>query len=122
MRGGRSRAERDAVTVEIVYAAASGALLAAAGFAATASPVLADAAHGAARKAWLAAAVVVATALFCLRVALTLRRFERLNRLRGSADRPAAHPRLPRQRRPADEDDGPEPDQPSQPGRTNPDS
>ncbi|WP_329129402.1 DUF6332 family protein [Streptomyces sp. NBC_01476] len=116
MHRSRTEHERDAVTVEIVFASATGALLAAAGFAATISPVLADAAHGTAREGWFTAAIVVAAGLFCGRVALTLRRFERQNRLRrvdvtvgppaGPADQPAGRPG----------------GQPSQPGRTRPDS
>jgi hypothetical protein len=101
MRRGRTQSERDAVTVEMVYATATGILLAAAGFAATISPVLADVAHGTAREGWYAAAVVLAAGIFCWRVALTLRRFERENR-------------LPRVAAPGD--------QPSHPGRTRPDS
>jgi hypothetical protein len=91
----RSQAERDSVTVEMVFAALTGAILAVAGFTVTALPVLAGQAHGAAREGWLTAAVVVATAAFCCRVAWVLRRFERLAR----PDR-----------------------QPSQPGRAKPDS
>ncbi|WP_328911874.1 MULTISPECIES: DUF6332 family protein [unclassified Streptomyces] len=102
MRRGRTRSERDAATVETVYATVTGALLAAGGFVAVISPVLAGAVHGPAAKGCFTAAVIVAAALFCGRVALTLRRFERRNRLGDLADRPR--------------------DQPSQPGRTNPDS
>lgn len=79
---GRSDAERDAVTVEMVYAVATGAMLAAVGFLALISPVLVGAAHGEARKGLVTAAVIVAAAAFCGRVAWTLRRFERENRLR----------------------------------------
>ncbi|WP_405592046.1 DUF6332 family protein [Streptomyces sp. NBC_01190] len=101
MRKARTRDQRDAVTVEMVFAAATGMLLAAAGFAAMISPVLADAAHGTAREGWYTGAVVLATGLFCGRVALTLRRFERQNRLWWAE---------------------PTAGQPSQPGRTSPDS
>jgi hypothetical protein len=101
MRRVRTQGERDAATVEMVYAAVSGVLFAAAGFAATISPVLADAAHGTARQGWFTAAVVMAAGIFCGRVALTLRRFEQGNRSRD-IDRTAG--------------------QPSQPGRTRPDS
>jgi hypothetical protein len=82
MRRVRTRAERDATTVEMVFAAASGAVLAAVGFLAVASPVMAHQAHGTAREGWFTAAVIVAAALFCGRVAVTLRRFERRNRQR----------------------------------------
>ncbi|WP_157856353.1 DUF6332 family protein [Actinacidiphila yeochonensis] len=81
MRGGRTQSERDATTLELVFAAITGALLAAAGFVAVLSPVLAGAAHGSARKGCVTGAVILAAALFCGRVALTLRRFERQNRL-----------------------------------------
>jgi hypothetical protein len=132
----------------MVYAAFTGALLAAAAFAAVSSPVLADDAHGAARKAWLTGAVIVATAAFCWRVARTLRRFDRRHGADAGpdagedADQPPAPagspgppdaapdgtatdapPRVPRQRRAASRDGGrPPDDQPSQPGRTSPDS
>jgi Family of unknown function (DUF6332) len=155
MSRGRTQAERDAVTVEMLYAAVTGALIAAAGFVAVITPVLCGAVHGEARKGCFTAAVIVAAALFCGRIALTLRRFERQNRLRGQeltpdqlirpsqpsgpvqparADRsataeaaaPDAPPRVPNQRRAdrggADGDSGGPSDQPSQPGRTNPDS
>lgn len=81
MRRSRTRAERDAATVEMVFAAVSGAVLAAVGFLAVASPVMADEAHGTAREGWFTAAVIVAAATFCGRVAVTLRRFERRGRL-----------------------------------------
>jgi len=134
----RTQSERDAATVEMVFAAVTGALLAAAGFIAVISPVLAGAVHGAGRKGCFTGAVVLAAALFCGRVAITLRRFERLGRLRGADPHgPAAAP--PGQT-PSDPSitadpvhasgsaassrrgDGPSPDQPSQPGRTSPDS
>ena len=142
----RARAERDAVTVEMVFAAVTGALMAAAGFVAVIIPVLCGAFHGEARKGCFTVAVIVAAALFCGRVAITLRRFERQNRLRevdltpdqpdgpGPAE-PSGRPdavgsgarvRVPHQRRAAaggaEGEAGGSPDQPSQPGRTNPDS
>ena len=55
----RSQAERDSVTVEMVFAALTGAILAVLGFIVTALPVLVGRAHGAAREGWLTAAVVV---------------------------------------------------------------
>ena len=148
----RARAERDAVTVEMVFAAVTGALMAAAGFVAVITPVLCGAFHGEARKGCFTVAVIVAAALFCGRVAITLRRFERQNRLRevdltpdqpDQPDQPAgpgpAEPsgrpdavgsgvrvRVPHQRRAAaggaEGEAGGSPDQPSQPGRTSPDS
>lgn len=80
MRRDRTQSDRDAATVEMVYAAMTGAGLAALGFLALATPVMLGQAHGDARKGWFTAAVIVAAALFCGRVALTLRRFERRNR------------------------------------------
>jgi hypothetical protein len=92
MRRSRTQAERDAATVEIMFAALTRAGLAAAALLAVASPVPAGQAHGAAREGRLTGAVTAAAAVFCGRVALALRRFERAGR------------------------------QPSQPGRTKPDS
>jgi len=135
MRIGRTRSERDAVTVELVYAAVTGALLAAAGFVVVLSPVLGGVLHDEARKGCVTAAVIVSAALFCGRVAITLRRFERQNRLPGQEWEPLSSgdtapdtpPRVPGQRRAepgelAGRDGGGPPDQPSQPGRTSPDS
>ncbi|MFE2432379.1 DUF6332 family protein [Streptomyces sp. NPDC059373] len=96
MRRARTQAERDSVTVEIMYAAVTGALLAAGALAAIASPVLAGQAHGTAGDGWITIGVIVAAAVFCGRVGLVLRRFERTGRQPGG--------------------------QPSQPGRTKPDS
>ncbi|MBY8882503.1 DUF6332 family protein [Actinacidiphila acidipaludis] len=130
MRRGRTGAERDAVTVEIAYAALVGAVLAAVGFLAVAGPALAGAVHGQVRKESFAAAAVLAAAVFCGWVARTLRRFERQNRLPAAdtagADGPP--PRVPRQRAgppeggPAENAPRPPGDHPSQPGRTSPDS
>lgn len=113
MRRSRSSSEREAATVEIVYAAAAGAVLAAVGFLVLAIPVLAGQAHGEARKGWFTAAVIVAAAAFCGRVAVTLRRFERQSRLREQAAAEAAGGD------PATVGAG---GQPSQPGLTSPDS
>ncbi len=138
MRSGRTQPERDSVTVELVYALVTGALLATAGFAGVISPVLGGVLHGEARKACVTVAVIVSVALFCGRVAITLRRFERQNRLSwqesalSEEDATLAGDRLrvPGQRRaePGErapwEDRGPSgpSDQPSQPGLTSPDS
>lgn len=128
MRRDRTSAERDAMTVELVYAATTGALLAAVGYVAMAAPVLADGAHDAARKEWLTAAAVVAAVLFCGRVALTLWRFERQFRLRESESAAmGAAPRRSERARGAMSGTGAAggdaaSDQPSQPGRTSPDS
>ena len=80
MRGTRTQAERDAVTVEMMFAALTGAILAAVTLAAFIGPVLAGQAHGTARGGWLAAGVVAAIVVFCGRVGLVLRRFERRGR------------------------------------------
>ncbi|MEW2522580.1 DUF6332 family protein [Actinacidiphila alni] len=128
MRSSRTRAERDATTVEMVFAAVTGAVLAAAAFLAVASPVMADQAHGTAREGWFTAAVIVAAAAFCGRVAVTLRRFERRGRPRGQLPEPDGDEFLDTAARSAAESGtGPGegavfPAQPSQPGRTSPDS
>jgi hypothetical protein len=119
MRRSRSSSGRDAATIEIVYAAAAGAVLAAIGFLALASPVLAGQAHGEARKGWFTAAVIVAAAAFCGRVAVTLRRFERQNRLREQAAEQSAAGGDPAAVGAASPGAG---GQPSQPGLTSPDS
>jgi hypothetical protein len=119
----------------MTYAAVTGALMAAAGFVVVISPVLYGVFHGEARKGCFTAAVIVAAAIFCGRVAFTLRRFEQRNRLRArelTPDQPESAaaadvaPRVPRQRSrgldSAEGGRGGSPDQPSQPGRTNPDS
>lgn len=75
MRSPRTQARRDAVTVEIVYAAVTAALLAGAAFLAVAAPALfLDAAHGDARGRLLVAAECTAAAVFAIRAALVLRR------------------------------------------------
>ena len=136
MRSGRRRPERDAVTVELVCAFVSGVLLAAVGFVGVISPVLSGVLHDEARKGCVAVAVIVSAALFCGRVAITLRRFERQNRLSWQEPEPPSvssvedvpvggdRTRVPGPRRgePAWWDVGGASDQPSQPGRTSPDS
>ncbi|MCL2734761.1 MAG: DUF6332 family protein [Actinomycetia bacterium] len=168
MRRGRTRAERDAVTVEIAGAVLVGAVLAVGAFLAVAAPVMLGSAHGQARKECFAGATVLAAAVFCSWVARTLRRFDRQNRLpwlngagddgkareaaagaqgpqaqggaqdpqaQGGAQDPqaqgggprtpqAAHRVPPQRGKPGREggDGGPPRDQPSQPGRTSPDS
>jgi len=136
MRSGRSRPERDAVTAELVGALVTGALLAAAGFVGVISPVLSGVLHDEARKECVVLAVIVSAALFCGRVAITLRRFERQNRLSWQESEPPPEPpadnapadgdrtRVPGPRRgePAWWDGGGASDQPSQPGLTRPDS
>jgi hypothetical protein len=94
MRQARSQAERDTVTVEIIYAGLTGAVFAGVAMIILSGPVLAGQVHGTARQGWFAAAAFTAAAVFCVRVVGVLRRFERHGRA----------------------------DQPSQPGRTRPDS
>ncbi|MDJ0342904.1 DUF6332 family protein [Streptomyces sp. H10-C2] len=88
MRRARTQAERDAATVEMMYAAVTGVLLAALAFAVVVSPVLAGRAHGAARDSWLTAAAVVAVVAFRGRVIGVLRHHERGTRTgRGAPGR-----------------------------------
>lgn len=80
----RTQAERDAATVEMMYAAVSGTLFAAIAFALVVSPVLAGRVHGDARHSWVTAAVAVAVVTFCGAAAGMLRRYE--NRMRAARD------------------------------------
>ncbi|MFF3615595.1 DUF6332 family protein [Streptomyces sp. NPDC002580] len=92
-RSPRTQAQRDAVTVEIGYALASAAFVAAVAFGVVAGPALfLELSHGTVR-ALVTSGGGLATALFALRVATVLYRFH--------------HEAAP---------------QPSQPGRTSPDS
>ncbi|MFI6937877.1 DUF6332 family protein [Streptomyces sp. NPDC050418] len=90
--GSRTQEERDAITVEIGYALVSGAVLAALVFAVLAGPVWAYDLTGTARTTLITAAAVLAPLAFLVRVITVLWRFQNATR------------------------------QPSQPGRTNPDS
>ena len=92
-RGRRSQAERDAITVEIGYALLSAAFAGAVVFGAVAGPALLFALPGPVAKALLASGIVLAVALFAVRTVSVLLRFGHEG---GS--------------------------QPSQPGRTSPDS
>ncbi|MER7774998.1 DUF6332 family protein [Streptomyces sp. NPDC096191] len=89
--GRRTQVERDAMTVEIGYALCSAAFAAAVLFGAVAGPAFLFALPAGARGVLVAAGVVLAVAVFLVRVVSVLVRFGR-----GG--------------------------QPSQPGRTNPDS
>ncbi|WBB60726.1 DUF6332 family protein [Streptomyces sp. WMMC500] len=76
MTGPRTQSQRDAVTVEIVYAAVTGALLAGAVFLAVAAPALFfDAVRGDARVGVLTAAKAAGATAFVIRVGLVLRRW-----------------------------------------------
>ncbi|MDX3745248.1 DUF6332 family protein [Streptomyces sp. AK08-02] len=92
-----SQARRDAVTVEIGYALSSAVFLAAVVFGVVAGPAWAFDLSDAAQRVLVASGATLGAVLFTARVVSVLNRFAREN---GAADRP----------------------QPSQPGRTNPDS
>ncbi|MEU0842579.1 DUF6332 family protein [Streptomyces sp. NPDC005962] len=68
MTGPRSQADRDALTVEIVFALVTGGLLAAVLFVAVASPALFWELGPAQETVWRAAAATAATAGFAYRV------------------------------------------------------
>jgi len=91
--GRRSQAERDAITVEIGYALCSAAFAAAVVFGTVAGPALLFDLPDSVAKALLASGIFLGVVLFAVRVVSVLVRFTA--------------------------GDG---DQPSQPGRTNPDS
>ncbi|MEV5883771.1 DUF6332 family protein [Streptomyces sp. NPDC052020] len=77
-RGGRrTRAERDAVTVEIGYALCSAAFAAAVLFAAVAGPAYVFGLAGGARGTLVGAGTTVAAAVFVVRVVSVLVRFRR---------------------------------------------
>ncbi|MEU9499468.1 DUF6332 family protein [Streptomyces sp. NPDC048196] len=101
----RSRAERDAITVEIMFALVSGGFLGAAGFLVLGSPVLWADLPGAWKGPWLTVGAAVGAVLFVLRVVRVLRR-----------------PYVASGGRPSVQDVVWRPGQPSQPGRTSPDS
>ncbi|MFD4627847.1 DUF6332 family protein [Streptomyces sp. NPDC058475] len=94
VRGRRTQAERDAVTGEIGYALFSAAFVAAVAFGVVAGPALFLELSGGAVRTLVASGATLAAVLFVLRVATVLVRF----RYEGGAA------------------------QPSQPGRTSPDS
>ncbi|MEU1433676.1 DUF6332 family protein [Streptomyces sp. NPDC005786] len=100
----RSQADRDAVTVEIGFAVLTGALLAGAAFATVCAPALLLASGGVG-SGLVVGATVVAVLVFVGRVVDVLWRFGHRTTEREVDGR---GPVLP--------------DQPSQPGRTNPDS
>lgn len=96
--GRRSQAERDAITVEIGYALCSAAFAAAVLFGAVAGPAFAFDLPAGARSTLVGVGATAAAVLFLARVISVLVRFGQ----REAAEHGAA--------------------QPSQPGRTNPDS
>ncbi|MFE7778981.1 DUF6332 family protein [Streptomyces sp. NPDC057445] len=99
--GERTQAERDAITVEIGYAVFSAALAAALVFCAIAGPALLLDPPRTAANVLLIAATAAATVVFVARIVHVLWRFPRAAASAG---------------------DGPGSGQPSQPGRTSPDS
>ncbi|THA75677.1 hypothetical protein E6R60_16560 [Streptomyces sp. A0642] len=101
----RSQADRDAVTVEIGFAVLTGVLFAGAAFAAVCAPALLLASGGGVGRGPVMTATVVAVLVFLGRVVDVLWRFGRRDVEREVDGRV---PVLP--------------DQPSQPGRTSPDS
>ncbi|MEV0573761.1 DUF6332 family protein [Streptomyces sp. NBC_01463] len=103
--GHRSQADRDAMTVEIGFAVVTGALLAGAAFLTVCAPALLLTSRDSVPSALFMAATAVAALVFVGRVVDVLWRF-------GHRD---TEPEIGRH--------GPVlPDQPSQPGRTRPDS
>lgn len=105
MSPARSRAERDAITVEIMFALVSGGFLGAAGFLVLGSAVLWAGLPGGWKGSWLTVSAVVGGVLFVVRVVRVLRR-----PYVASGGRPSVRDVVWR------------PGQPSQPGRTSPDS
>ncbi|MFD8685760.1 DUF6332 family protein [Streptomyces sp. NPDC059651] len=103
--GHRSQSDRDAVTVEIGFAVMTGVLSAAAAFITVCAPAWLLAAGGGVNRGPLLAASVVAVLVFLGRVVDVLWRFGHRDTEREIGRR---GPVLP--------------DQPSQPGRTSPDS
>ncbi|MHC0433780.1 DUF6332 family protein [Streptomyces sp. O3] len=108
MRAGsrRTQAARDAMTVEIGYALLSAALAAALTLGVVAGPTVLFTLPGWAETALRGAAAVVVPVVFAVRVAGVLRRFRQTERERAGESESAGGL------------DG----QPSQPGRTSPDS
>ncbi|MEU2432017.1 DUF6332 family protein [Streptomyces sp. NPDC007861] len=108
--GERTRADRDAVTVEIGYALFSAAFAAAVVFGVIAGPKLMFAMPYAVERGLLAAGAAAAAVVFPVRVVSVLWRFSRAPGRPGRGSGPV-------------EPGGPgKPGQPSQPGRTRPDS
>ncbi|WP_371774671.1 DUF6332 family protein [Streptomyces sp. NBC_01438] len=119
--GHRSQADRDAMTVEIGFAVLTGAVLAAVAFVVVCAPTAFLAPHGGLRSVLLMVAAGVAGLVFMGRVIDVLWRFGR----RGSAVElgfagPASGAAGGTARGPAHRPAAPV--QPSQPGRTSPDS
>ncbi|WP_371552027.1 DUF6332 family protein [Streptomyces sp. NBC_00554] len=111
-RGRRSQAERDAITVEIGYALCSAAFAAAVVFGAVSGPALLFDLPGAVGKALLASGILLAAALFAVRAVSVLVRFGREDE--GTGDEGTGGVGTGGK--------GEGAGQPSQPGRTKPDS
>ncbi|WP_030798468.1 DUF6332 family protein [Streptomyces sp. NRRL S-337] len=105
MSPARSRAERDAITVEIMFALVSGGFLGVAGFLVLGSAVLWAGLPGGWKGPWLTVSAVVGGVLFVVQVVRVLRR-----PYVASGGRASVRDVVWR------------PGQPSQPGRTSPDS
>lgn len=105
-QGRRTQAERDAITVEIGYALCSAAFAAAVVFGVVAGPALLFALPLGVERVLVLFGLALAAPLFAARVVSVLLRFRRRA---GTVAVQCSSPRTP----------GP---QPSQPGRTNPDS
>ncbi|MFG3265768.1 MULTISPECIES: DUF6332 family protein [Streptomyces] len=113
--GRRTQAQRDAITVEIGYALLSAAFAAAVLFGAVAGPALLFQLPDTVEKVLLRAGLLAAPVLFLARVVSVLIRFpeQRLPERRFPEQRGVGH---------TDGDTGRPGGQPSQPGRTSPDS
>ncbi|ELS51259.1 DUF6332 family protein [Streptomyces viridochromogenes] len=105
--GRRDQARRDAITVEIGYALCSAAFAAGLLFAAVAGPAFVFDLSGTARSTLVGTGATLAAVLFVARVVSVLVRFEGAPRLEGES---------------RFEGESLGGSQPSQPGRTNPDS
>ncbi|WP_431041090.1 DUF6332 family protein [Streptomyces sp. P1-3] len=90
--GTRDQAARDAVTVEIGFAVATGLLLAGALFLAAASPALFGVLDRAWEGAWLRGAGLVAGAGFAVRVVGVLRRFGATRQVAGDGHAVSGRP------------------------------
>jgi hypothetical protein len=108
VRRRRSQAERDAITVEIGYALCSAAFVAAVLFGAVVGPAFAFGLSGGTRDTLIGVGTTVAAVVFFVRVVSVLVRFHRERTAEQATSRAAER---------ADRSS-----QPSQPGRTNPDS
>ncbi|MEV4232615.1 DUF6332 family protein [Streptomyces bobili] len=117
--GRRTQAERDAITVEIGYALLSAAFAAAVLFGAVAGPALLFELPGTVERVLLRVGLIVMPVVFLVRVASVLFRFP-VRRPAGSPVTGAGHTHATA--RGTDVETARPGGQPSQPGRTSPDS